>query len=145
MCTFEGFYQCVCCDYKSNKQFNVTRHMKVKHAAGNDTDTAPNDTSNASNDTSNAPNDTSNAPNDTANAPNVVATSGNDKQCAKCNKVFVRRSTMLGHYENCKGKRNILQCEYCSLVFLYRSNKYNHVKICKKKKESDMKALAIQE
>ena len=112
---------CIYCDYKSDRNYNLIRHLVVKHGA--------------SKDTLNAPKDTPNAPKDTPNAPKNI----DKNQCEKCEKIFARHNYLVKHFLKCKGKKNSLQCELCKEIFSCPPHKYRHQKSCKIKHEEIIK------
>lgn len=96
-------FECTICDYKTNKKYNLTRHMVTKHAAEKVVE----------------------------NAEKVVENAEN--KCDKCSKIFSRKSHLKVHLETCKGVKDPLKCEFCNKIFSNKSNRYNHQKICKEK------------
>jgi len=127
---------CNLCDYKTDRNYNLARHIVIKHDKIENIEIAPKDTSNAPKDTPNAPKDTPNAP---KNTPNAGKENPNDKkylnknQCEKCEKIFARHNYFIKHFLKCKGKKNNLECELCKEIFSCPPHKYRHQKLCKLK------------
>lgn len=118
----EKVYKCSDCDYKSNKIFNLKRHMVKIHVDKNKIVNVNNKISE-----------------EIINVNNEILERENSKkeilnnQCDKCNKTFCRKSYLKLHLEKCKGPKNVLQCDFCKRDFNNSTNKYKHQKICKAK------------
>ena len=93
-------FNCSYCNYKSNKKFNLNRHMMSKHKNLN----MVNDNLNMVNDNLNVVNDNLNVVNDNLNVVNDNLNVVNDKQCHLCHKILSDRSSKSKHLKICKGK-----------------------------------------
>lgn len=99
---------CDHCDYKTNKTFNLNRHMIRNHSVNNVNISAN-------------------------NVSNIAKIANNINKCDKCDKNFTRNSYLKVHSETCQGKINPLQCIFCNKLFAFRSSKAVHQKNCKAK------------
>ena len=112
---------CIFCDYKTYRNYNLTRHLLVKHGV--------------SKDTLDAPKENPNAPKENPN----ISIKLYRNQCEKCEKIFARHNYFIKHSENCKGKINKLECKLCKEIFTLPTAKYRHQKSCKIKHEENIK------
>ena len=122
---------CEYCDYKTNKRYNLTRHMEIKHPCCKDTIFCCKDTPICCKDT-----------------PNLLKryhTIAHDNQCEKCEKILSSKRNYLNHIEKCKGKINKLQCQYCQEIFKCAPHKYRHQKNCKIKHENKNQLITTNE
>ena len=114
MSSDSSILKCEHCDYKTNRPYNLKRHLVTKHSG----------------------------PKENILGPKENITRTNTNQCDKCTKSFKKRTNYTKHIEKCKGLNyDPLVCEYCSKIFGYATSKYRHLKICKVKAEVDSKAL----
>ena len=120
---------CTLCDYKTNRVFNLDRHMITKHTAPKCNPDAPKCNPNAPICNPIAPKCNPNAP--ICNLTSTTLTLRN--QCDICEKIFSRYNILIKHKEKCKGKINSLKCQYCNTVFTLSQAKYRHQKICKER------------
>ena len=157
-------FLCEYCDYKSNRRYNLTQHVVIKHIDsgnfGNASDAPlcnPNYAKDNPNSTKDNPNSTKDNPNSTKDNPdstkdNPDSTKDNPSiidrnQCDKCEKVFAKYYTKVKHIKTCKGKINPLQCQICDEIFTLAPAKYRHQKKCiakdteKKKEEMNIHTL----
>ena len=118
-------YNCNHCEYKSNKKYNLYRHMVAKHIKCNVDICNSTNTNVNINDTNVNINDTNVNINDT----NV----NTDNKCTKCNKILSSKSYLNKHLLKCNGISNPLQCHICNRIFLHRASKSYHIKKCKEK------------
>ena len=119
---------CEFCDYKTNRPFNLKRHMVRKHI----TENSVVGTENSVDKTENSVDKTENSVVGTENS--VVGTENSVViRCTKCHKEFARKYNLKVHMETCTGLKNPFNCNYCNKSFITRSNKYHHQKICKEK------------
>ena len=123
----ENFFSCEFCHYKSNRAYNLKRHIVIKHTE-NDRSILDNSKSIINNSVSKKDNSTSILNNSSSIIDNLK-----NKQCDKCEKVFSKRCTMVKHKEKCKGKVNPLECNFCKQLFTLPPAKYRHQKTCKEK------------
>jgi hypothetical protein len=114
---------CSYCEYKSNKKYNLNRHMVSKH----NNDKYKNDTINHNNATINHKNATINHKNDTINHKNAIT----DNKCNKCNKILSSKQYLEKHLLICKGVSNPLECHLCHKILANRGSKSTHLKTCK--------------
>lgn len=112
------FYNCSFCKYKSNKKFNLNRHMVAKHNNENN--------SNITTINNNTTIDNSNINNNNNN------TTINNK-CNKCNKILSSKQYLNKHILICKGVSNPLECHLCHKIFANSGSKSTHLKMCKVK------------
>jgi hypothetical protein len=104
-------FNCLCCEYKSNKKYNLDRHINIKHK--NDIDTNKNDIIEDKND---------------------INTDNNDiieDKCIKCNKKLSSKQRLKNHLLICKGVSNPLECHLCHKIYYDSSSKSRHLKKCK--------------
>jgi len=117
---------CSCCEYKTNKKYNLNRHMVSKHnnePCSNATATYKNATVNNKNATVAYKNDTIANKNDT-----VICS---DNKCTKCNKILSSKQYLEKHLLICKGISNPFECHLCHKILSNRGSKSRHLKICK--------------
>ena len=122
---------CTNCDYKSERVFNLNRHMVSKHDVKNGIIQS----------------------NIVLNKTNkgLIITNKNiidDKidiinKCNKCNNTFYRKSYLNKHIEKCTGPKNVLECMFCKKNFTLKQNKYRHQKNCKVKIEQSQESKPI--
>ena len=116
-------FNCSCCEYKSNKKYNLTRHMVSKHNNAKD----KNDTIIHRNATIYNKNDTITHRNDTIYNKNAIT----DNKCSKCNKILSSKQYLEKHLLICKGVLNPLECYLCHKILANRGSKSTHLKKCK--------------
>jgi hypothetical protein len=140
-------FKCLDCEYKSNRFYNLTLHIKRKHKREvkeeekNKTADATNRTADATNRTADATNRTADATNRTADATNRTAnTIEKEKKnsekifpCEKCGKTFKRMYNLKKHMVNCLGISNILECHHCHKILSSSGSKSRHMKVCRVK------------
>ena len=115
--------KCSYCDYKSNKKYNLNRHMVSKH----NNDKYKNATINHKNDTIYNTNATINHKNDTIYNKNAIT----DNKCSKCSKILSSKQYLEKHILICKGVSNPLECHLCHKILANRGSKSTHLKTCK--------------
>jgi hypothetical protein len=109
-------YKCIECKYSSQKNYNVQRHMLIKHNL-----TIP--CNNASN-----PNQVISDPNQVISDPNQVISN----KCEQCKKIYSSKSNLTRHLLMCKGPiTNEKECKYCKKFLSSKRCKDNHELICK--------------
>ena len=122
----EETVKCIHCDYKTNRPYNLKRHMVTKHIHKNVDNVHKNDV------------------NIHKIVDNLHTNVDNSKlTCTKCDKTFKYQWFLDRHIKSCLTKIDANKCEYCSRVFSDRSSRYRHHKICKVRIEKDSKALVI--
>ena len=116
-------FTCEFCDYKTNRQYNLLRHMDIKHVQKNVTLPQKNVTFPQKNVT---------FPQKNVTLPENVEKI-NQNQCIKCKKIFCTNWYLLKHTAICKGLVASEQCHLCNTIFASRAAKSRHIKICKAK------------
>ena len=114
---------CSYCEYKSNKKYNLNRHMVSKH----NNEINKNATINNKNATINNKNATINNKNATIDNKNATI----DNKCVNCNKILSSKQYLEKHLLICKGVSNPLECHLCHKILANRGSKSRHLKICK--------------
>jgi hypothetical protein len=121
-------YKCSLCEYESDKNYNIKRHMMGKHNNNTDCKNTVLDTVLLKEDTKNTVIDTVLLKEDTKN---TVVTTTNDKKCSKCSKILSSKYYLRKHLLICKGVSNPLECYLCHKILCDSSSKSKHLKICK--------------
>jgi len=130
-------FNCEHCLYKSNKKFNLNRHMVSKHTnieIRNVEDNVLNDVRNVEEHIFNVRNIEDNVLNDFRNVEDCIYDDKNiddDKKCLKCGKILSSKNYLQKHLKICKGVLNPLECHKCHKIFASTSSKSHHLKICK--------------
>ena len=119
-------FLCEYCDYKSNRRYNLTQHMVIKHIEVENTDVKQNEQNSIPNEQNSIP-----------NVPKISPNTLHEKQCHKCEKILSSSQNYIRHVRNCNGKINPLQCIHCKEIFTLSHNKYRHQKKCKVKLDSE--------
>jgi hypothetical protein len=106
-------YECSLCLYKTDKKFNLNRHMVSKH----------NDIIN---------NNVVSFDNDVMSNDNSVVSSEdnikeNENKCSKCNKLYKTKKFLINHQKSCNGL-SVLTCPKCMFTFTSRFSKSAHIK-----------------
>ena len=114
-------FNCLCCEYKSNKKYNLDRHINIKHK--NDIDTDKNDIIENKNDINTDNNDIIEDKNDIIEDKCII--------CIKCNKKLSSKQSLKKHLLICKGVSNPLECHLCHKIYYDSSSKSRHLKLCK--------------
>ena len=114
-------FNCLCCEYKSNKKYNLDRHINIKHK--NDIDTDKNDIIENKNDINTDNNDIIEDKNDIIEDKCII--------CIKCNKKLSSKQSLKKHLLICKGVSNPLECHLCHKIYYDSSSKSRHLKKCK--------------
>jgi len=145
-------FKCLDCEYKSNRLYNLTLHIKRKHKrevkeeekirTSNAVIPAANAVIPAANAVIPAVNAVIPAANAVIPAANAVEKEKQNLekifQCEKCQKTFTRNYSLKKHMVNCTGVSNILECPYCHKILSSSSSKIKHIKICKIKNANEL-------
>jgi hypothetical protein len=130
-------FRCSSCDYKSNRKYNLQKHIKNIHNR-DATDEEIAKTQITSEITQITISDTQNTiPNTQITIPNTQITICFEKEnlvCPKCQKNFKTSHGFKKHSDHCKGVSNILECHFCHHIFPSQQCKSQHIKRCKIKK-----------
>jgi hypothetical protein len=106
-------YECSLCLYKTDKKFNLTRHMVSKH-----NDIIKNNVASFEDDVM-------------SNDNSVVSNEDNIKEgenkCCKCNKLYKTKKFLINHQKSCNGL-SVLTCPKCMFTFTSRFSKSAHIK-----------------
>lgn len=100
--------KCEFCNYKTNKKFNLDRHISIKHPDDND---------------------------DTESDTEVYESKF---KCDKCHKFLSSRQYLNIHKEKCDGISNPNECCICHNIFNNRFSKSRHLKKCKLESENNI-------
>ena len=100
-------FNCLCCEYKSNKKYNLDRHINIKHK----------------NDIIEDNNDINTDKTDIIEDKCII--------CIKCNKKLSSKQSLKKHLLICKGVSNPLECHLCHKIYYDSSSKSRHLKKCK--------------
>ena len=100
-------YNCSYCKYKSNKKYNLDRHINTKHK----------------NDIIEDNNDINTDKNDIIEDKCII--------CIKCNKKLSSKQSLKKHLLICKSVSNPLECHLCHKIYYDSSSKSRHLKKCK--------------
>ena len=129
-------YKCQFCDYESNKKYNLTRHMEIKHLQKNVTLPQKNVTLPQKNVTFPQKNVTFPQKNVTLQENIEQRDQNKSNKCNKCEKIFCTNWYLLKHNGICKGIVTSEQCNFCNNMFASRAAKSRHLKICKEKSKA---------
>ena len=113
-------YKCEHCNYFTDRKYNYSRHINVKHYLNDDNFICSN---NGENVTPNGQNVTPNGQNVTPNGQNVTP----QLFCQKCNKIYKTKKRLIIHEIKCKGIDE-LTCPKCMISFSNRHHKSRHIK-----------------
>ena len=117
---------CTCCDYKTNKKYNLIRHMVRIHPQQN--------VSHAQQNVSHAQQNVSHTQQNVSHTQQNVSLENDINQhifeCDICYKIFNKQWVLTRHKKNCTGITNSLKCLYCDSVFTTRQAKFKHIKTC---------------
>jgi hypothetical protein len=114
-------YNCSYCKYKSNKKYNLDRHINTKHK--NDIIEDNNDINTDKNDIIEDKNDINTDKNDIIEDKCII--------CIKCNKKLSSKQSLKKHLLICKSVSNPLECHLCHKIYYDSSSKSRHLKKCK--------------
>jgi len=114
---------CSCCEYKTNKKYNLNRHMVSKH----NNEPCSNATLSCSNTAFGCSNVAFGCSNTAFDCSNPII----DNKCTKCNKILSSKRNLERHLLICKGVSNPLECHLCHKILSNSSSKSRHLKICK--------------
>ena len=96
-------FKCVECEYYSQRNYNIQRHMLIKHNLT--------------------------IPNLNTSAPDLDI----PNQCEQCNKIFTVKSSLKRHLLICKGINKNKLCEHCNKILASKQSKTRHQLTCKEK------------
>jgi hypothetical protein len=132
---------CETCKYKSNRKFNLQKHIKNVHsrdATDNELTiiqiTAENSKISTNNSKITADDSKITAKNSKITAENSKITADFETKisfCKKCSKKLKSFQSLKRHEKICKGVSNPLECHYCHRIFTTQQAKCKHLKICK--------------
>ena len=148
---------CNFCGYKSNRKFNIQKHIKNIHNRDtNDkelnnnveyvqktTDEVQNTTYAVQNTTDEVQNTTKSVK-ITTESVKITTKHKNEIFCPGCQKVFKTSQGLKRHQTTCKGVSNNLECHHCHKVFTKQQAKSRHLKICKMKEVKELVATQLQ-
>lgn len=114
-------HKCSCCEYSTNRKFNLERHMSLVHNIHE----LPIDTSTYTH--------ALNAQNVDDESTTTKVDVHSDLTCKMCDKVFSRPYSLKRHLDSnaCRGGLENLQCPKCKKIFTSRSGKSHHMSICR--------------
>ena len=129
---------CGNCHYKTNKKFNLQKHIKNVHIrdptdhelkiSNDEQITSYEEQITSKSGTNNIKNETNNIKNGTNN---IIKKNTIFNSCSKCQKNFKSYNGYKKHQNICKGVVNILECHYCHKVLATQQSKSTHLKKCK--------------
>jgi len=148
---------CDTCDYKSNRKFNIQKHINNvhnRHATDKElnkcieyvqktTDEVQN-TTDAVQNTTEAVQNTTKSVQITTEKVQITTEHKNEIFCPGCQKVFKTSQGFKRHQNICKGVSNNLECHHCHKVFTKQQAKSRHLKICKMKEVKELVATQLQ-
>ena len=129
-------YKCKFCDYQTNRNYNLLRHLNAKHKCQiieNTTEnlTGQNVIPNGQNVIPNGQNVIPKRQNVIPNGQNVIPNGQNvipnQNMCKKCNKIYKTKKNLLIHEKKCTGVDE-LTCPRCMISFTTRQAKSKHMK-----------------
>ena len=141
-----GIFCCSLCEYKTNKKYNLNRHINGKHKkiflnnANNDYNNLNNTNINLNNtniDLNNTNIDLNNTNIDLNNTNIDLNNINIITKCHKCNKKLSSKYYLKEHLNKCKGVINPLECHLCHKLFSFSSSKAVHMKHCKLKNQNN--------
>lgn len=141
-----SMFHCFLCEYKTNKKYNLNRHIDGKHKKNNfkNTNIDSNNFNNTNNDFNftnidfNNTNIDFNNTNIDFNNTNITSNSvDNIIICSKCGKKLSSKYYLKQHLNKCKGVLNSLECHLCHKLFSFSSSKAVHMKHCRLKNQND--------
>jgi hypothetical protein len=121
---------CETCKYKSNRKFNLQKHIKNVHSRdATDKELTMEQISSVAEQIS-----SNNGTNVIQKGTNIIQVTNTNLACQKCLKNFKSFKGLKKHQNKCKGVSNPLECHFCHRVFATAQSKFKHLKICKIKK-----------
>jgi hypothetical protein len=135
-------YWCEDCKYKSNRKFNLQKHVKNVHNRDATDNELTRDSRISSNDSKiSSENSKISSKDSKISSENSKISSENSRissklrqnisPCPKCSKKLQSFQSLKRHEKICKGVSNSLECQYCHRVFATAQSKFKHLKICK--------------
>ena len=118
---------CETCKYKSNRKFNLQKHIKNVHSRdATDKELTMEQISSKTEQIS-----SNNGTNIIQDGTNIIQVTNTNLACQKCLKNFKSFKGLKKHQNKCKGVSNPLECHFCHRVFATAQSKCKHLKICK--------------
>ena len=122
-------FNCKYCNYFSERNFNLTRHINNKHYEELENIEYSKNVQNVSPNVQNVPPNVQNV------SPNVQNVPLNILSCSKCNKIYKTARHLYNHEKSCN-KVDSLTCPKCMISFTNRKHKSRHIKADKCKARS---------
>lgn len=133
-------FYCESCKHKSNRKYNLERHIETKHKRC----ATVNELLNISNNEIKPTIDNNIISNDNKLIDKDIIMENNNRVCQGCQKNFKTPHGFRNHQKICKGVANKLECHFCHKVFTKQQAKSKHLKICKVKKEKELASPEIK-
>jgi hypothetical protein len=125
---------CETCNYKSNRKFNLQKHIKNVHSRdATDKELTMEQISSVVEQISSKTEQISsnNGTNIIQKGTNIIQVTNTNFACQKCSKKLKSFQSLKRHEKICKGVSNPLECHYCHRIFTTQQAKCKHLKICK--------------
>ena len=122
-------YKCKFCDYQTNRNYNLLRHLNAKHKCQiiENKDENLTEKNVPPNEKNVPPNEKNVPPNKKNVPPNKKNVPLNQNMCKKCNKIYKTKNSLIEHEKKCTGVDE-LTCPKCMISFTTRQHKYRHIK-----------------
>jgi len=125
---------CETCKYKSNRKFNLQKHIKnIHNREATDKELTIEQISSVVEQISPQTEQISSVVEQISskNGTNIIQFTNTNLACQKCLKNFKSFKGLKKHQNKCKGVSNPLECHFCHRVFATAQSKCKHLKICK--------------
>jgi hypothetical protein len=125
---------CETCKYKSNRKFNLQKHIKnIHNREATDKELTIEQISSVVEQISPQTEQISSVVEQISskNGTNIIQVTNTNLACQKCLKNFKSFKGLKKHQNKCKGVSNPLECHYCHRIFATAQSKSKHLKICK--------------